>query len=105
MKPVPFILWLPIGVGVLFTVFFLGSWVAYFWGDGDGERVTCCTAIEVFAGPLLAGSALALRGRRVGLYLLRFGSIIFICEPITLLSLWEVGNDPQYIDYLSRREH
>jgi hypothetical protein len=103
MKPVPFSLLAPITVGVPITVAFLGSWVAYFWGDGDGERAVVCTAFMVFAGPLLVGSVLALHGRRLGLHLLRFGAIIFIFDPITFFSLWQLGKDPEYIDCLSRR--
>jgi hypothetical protein len=93
MKPVPHVLLVPIGAGVIFTWLFLVSWVAYFWGDGDGERAPCCTLFEVFAGPLLAGSALALRGRRFGLYLLRFGSILCMVHPMTLFALWDLETD------------
>jgi hypothetical protein len=61
---------------------FVAAWIAYFWGDGDRERAACLTAVELFAGPLLAGAVLAVRGRRWGLRLLRFGSLL--CLPFTI---------------------
>ncbi len=30
---------------------FVAAWVAFFWGDGDGERAVFLTVVEVFAGP------------------------------------------------------
>jgi hypothetical protein len=105
MKPVPHCLSAAILAGGMFTGLFLGSWPAYFWGDGDGDRAMFCTIVEVFAGPLLPGSVLVLRGQRLGFHLLRFGSSLFICDPITFFSLWELEDDPQYVDYLSWRRH
>ncbi len=50
--------------GAIFTVMFVATWVAYVWGDGDGERAAFLTVVGVFAGPLLAGAVLAWQGRR-----------------------------------------
>jgi len=104
MKIVPDSLFIPLVLSTLFTGLFLASWIAYFWGDGDGERAAFCTLVMLFAGPLLVGSKLVLRGKRLGFLLLRFGSILFIFEPLTLFSLWGLENDPEYISYLSQRE-
>jgi hypothetical protein len=86
--------------GAIFTGLFIASWVAYFWGDGDGERAGFCTAVEVFAGPLLIGSIQALRGRQSCLRLLRLGSFLFIAIPSVSRSLRHLDADPSYIAYM-----
>ncbi len=97
---------MPFILGAMFTGLCIFSWVMYFWVDGDSGRAVVCTAFfVVFAGPLFFGTLLALRGRRFGLYLLRFGSLFFILnlDIMIIVSLWQLEYDPQYIDWLSRR--
>jgi hypothetical protein len=81
MRKFPFILLLPGPIGALFTGMFVASWVAYFWGDGDGERAAFLTVVAVFAVPLLVGSIQLTRRRRSGLGMLRFGCALLLCEP------------------------
>jgi len=105
MKTIPPVLYLPIATGALFTAMFLASWAAYAWGDGDGdgERAGFCTAVEVLAGPLLAGGIQAVRVRPSCLPLLRVGSVLFIAAPPIMLLLWRLDRVPQYIDYAAGR--
>lgn len=100
---IPWILVVSAVIGTLFTVAFLFAWGAYLWGDEDEGRVVVCSAFEVFAGPLLVGTILALRGNRVGLSLLRFGSVLYIVQPDALLEVWMLGTNPVYLTYLSER--
>lgn len=93
-----------LGGGTL-TGLFVAAWVAYFFGDGDGERAGFCTAVELLAGPLLVGAVQALRGRRSGRQLLRVGSLLFVLKPAILRALWRLDHDPQYIDYMAGREN
>lgn len=101
MKRFPFILWLPGGLGAIFTGLFIASWVAYFWGDGDGERAGFCTVVAVFAIPLLVGSLQLLRRRRSGFRLLRFGLVLLICEPRVRRMLLSLEHHPDYIEYMT----
>ncbi len=100
---IPWILVISVVIGALFTVAFLFAWGAYLWGDGDEGRVVVCSALEVFAGPLLVGAILALRWNRAGLSLLRFGSVLYICQPDAILDVWMLGTNPVYLSYLSNR--
>jgi hypothetical protein len=88
-------------VGAIFTPMCAAAWADYVWGDGNGERAAFLTIVVVFAGPLLAGAVLAWRGRQSGLWLLRFGS--FMCLPYLPVwrGLWNLGNDPEYLDLLA----
>src|SRR5262245_57809457 len=100
MKRLPFIVWWTGSVGALFTGLFIASWVAYFWGDGDGERSGFFTAVAIFAGPLRAGSIQLLRRQRSGLRLLRFGSVLLLCEPRIRSILRSFEQHPDFIEYM-----
>jgi hypothetical protein len=89
--------------GAIFTPMFVAAWVAFFWGDGDGERAVFLTVVEVFAGPLLVGAVMAASGRRWGLRLLRFGSVLCLPFPPLWWSLWNLGHDPAYLDLVAGR--
>jgi hypothetical protein len=91
-------LFIAAAIGAVFTPLCVASWVAYVWGDGDGERAAFLTVVGVFAGPLLAGAVLAWRGRQSGLWLLRFGSVLCVPYPPVWWGLWNLGNDPEYLD-------
>lgn len=101
MKRFPVILWLPGSLGALFTGLFVASWVAYFWGDGDGERAGFSTVVAIFAVPLLVGSIQLLRRRVSGLRLLRFGMVLFICEPRVRNILRSLEQHPDFIEYMA----
>jgi len=104
MKPgIPSVLYLPLCIGTLFTGIFVCAWVAYFWGDGNEERVVVLSGIELFAGPLLAGAIQAIRGRRSGFVLLKVGSVVLVCQPDIILTLWLLEYDSAYLRYLFER--
>jgi len=102
MRVFPLILWLPGSLGALFTGMFVASWVAYFWGDGDGERAGFLTVVAVFAVPLLVGSVQLARRRPSGLRLLQFGCMLFLCEPRVRTILMTLGEHPDFAEYMAR---
>ena len=103
MRKFPFVLLLPGSFGALFSVMFVASWVAYFWGDGDGERALFLTAAAVFAVPLLVGSIQLARRRASGLGLLRFGCALFLCEPQVRRLLMTMDKHPDFVEYMAGR--
>jgi hypothetical protein len=98
-------LFIAVVIGGIFTPMCVAAWVAYFWGDGDGERAAFLTVVGVFAGPLLAGAVLAWAGRRSGLWLLRFGSVLCLPYPSLWWGLWNLGRDPQYLELVAHNAH
>jgi hypothetical protein len=88
-------------IGAIFTPMSVAAWVDYAWGDGNGERAAFLSGVAVFAGPLLAGAVLAWRGRRSGLWLLRFGSVMCHPYPPVWWGLWNLGNDPEYLQLVA----
>lgn len=101
MRKFPFILWLPGLIGALFTGMSVASWVAYFWGDGNGERAGFLTVVAVFAVPLLVGSIQLACWRRSGLAKLRFGCALFLCEPRIRRLLMTMDEHPDYAEYMA----
>lgn len=101
MKRIPGILWVTLLVGAIFTGLFVASWVAFFWGDGDSERAAFCTAVAIFGVPLFAGSILVMRRRTAGLRLLKFGSVLFVCEPHGLFAIWGLAKDPDFKEFMA----
>jgi hypothetical protein len=101
MKRWPPVLLVGLLNGAIFTGLFVASWVAFFFGDGDGERAGFCTAVELLAGPLLVGSVQALRGRPSGPRLLRVGSFLFLPIPAVWRALRHLEHDPSYIQYMA----
>ena len=89
------------GIGALLTGMFVSMWVAYALGKMDTDGVLFITVIAVFAIPLLAGSMLLLKRKEAGLPLLKFGSVLFIAEPFTLLAIWTMKKNPEYRAYMS----
>ena len=55
----------------------------------------------MFAGPLLAGTVLAGAGRRSGLRLLRFGSVLCLPYSSVWWGLWSLGTDPRYLKLMA----
>jgi hypothetical protein len=104
MKKWPFILQVSLLAGGIFTGLFVASWVEYFWGDGDSERASFCTFVELFAGPLFVGSVQALRGRKSCLRLLRIGAFVFFAFPPVWWALRHLEHDQSYIAYLSEND-
>ncbi len=90
-------LFVAVATGAIFTPMFVAAWVAYVWGDGNGERAAVLSVVVVFDGPLLAGAVPAWRGRRSGLWRLRFGSVLCLPYPSVWWGLWNLGNDPRYL--------
>jgi hypothetical protein len=89
---------------MLFNLAFIAAWVDYIFFDADGVAAIISTFCEVFAGPLLVGCLLLLRGRRSGFRLLRFGAIpAAIFEPSTFKQLWELRDDPEFDAFLGVR--
>jgi hypothetical protein len=105
MKNWPAILLVGILTGGIFTSLFVASWVEYFWGDGDGERAGFCTFVEVFAGPLLAGSVQALRGSPSCLRMLRWGAFLFLMLPSVWRAFRYLECDASYLAYMSEDDH
>lgn len=103
MKRFPQALLLPGSAGAILTGLFIASWVAYLWGDGDGERAVFCSAVAVFAVPMLVGSVQLLRRRRSGFRLFRFGLWLFVCEPRVRRMLLSLDRHPDFIEYMAGR--
>jgi hypothetical protein len=101
VKRVPLPLLASVLAGAIFSGLFVASWVAYFWGDGDGERAAFCTVVELLAGPLLVGAVQALRGRATCRHPLRFGAWLFLLHPPIWWALRNLENDGAYAAYMA----
>jgi hypothetical protein len=101
VKQVPPILWLTLGVGLIFDSMCVACWVLFIFVDCSEGALAVTSAFAVFTGPLLAGTLLILFRRPAGMRWLRFGSVIFICEPGSLIEIWMLKNDPRYIAYMN----
>jgi hypothetical protein len=67
----------------------------------DPEGVLFISGVEIFAFPLTAGSLLAWRGRKLGLPLLKFGSLLVLPADLSVfVELWCLERDPDYHQYL-----
>jgi hypothetical protein len=88
-----------VGAGVSILMVFACVWYALGWTDVGAVEVTSLFAI--FSIPLFVGSTLLLRRKRAGLPLLKFGSVLLVVEPFTLIEIWGLEKSPQYHDYMS----
>ncbi|QJX00039.1 hypothetical protein FTUN_7662 [Frigoriglobus tundricola] len=100
LQGVPHVFWLTLVVSLIWNVMCAGCWLAFIFADCNEGALAVVSAFTVFTGPMLVGTILILRRRESGMRWLRFGSVVFLCEPGTLVQIWKLKDDPAYLAFM-----